>query len=174
MGRIAGPFGVQGWVKVFPYTEDVESLLDYPVWWLRKDEDADEDADAGAGKWREVKVAECRLHGKLLAAALEQCTDRTAAVGLKGMQVAIPRSQLPKLSKSGKDGYYWADLIGLEVVNLQGEELGKVTGLLETGANDVLQVQTEEKERLIPFVGAVMVKVDLQACRITVDWGVDY
>ena len=164
MGRIAGPFGVQGWVKVFPYTEDVESLLDYPVWWLSK----------GESEWREVKVAECRLHGKLLAAALEQCTDRTAAVGLKGMQVAIPRSQLPKLSKSGKDGYYWADLIGLEVVNLQGEELGKVTGLLETGANDVLQVQTEEKERLIPFVGAVMVKVDLQACRITVDWGVDY
>ena len=166
MGRIAGPFGVQGWVKVFPYTEDVESLLDYPVWWLQKDE--------GAGEWREVKVAECRLHGKLLAAALEQCTDRTAAVGLKGMQVAIPRSQLPKLSKSGKDGYYWADLIGLEVVNLQGEELGKVTGLLETGANDVLQVQTEEKRRLIPFVGAVIVKVELQACRITVDWGVDY
>jgi len=166
MGRIAGPFGVQGWVKVFPYTEDVESLLDYPVWWLRKDEDA--------GEWHEVKVTECRLHGKLLAAALEQCTDRTAALGLKGMQVAIPRSQLPKLPKSGKDGYYWADLIGLEVVNLQGEALGKVTGLLETGANDVLQVQAGEKERLIPFVGAVIVKVDLQACRITVDWGVDY
>lgn len=164
MGRIAGPFGVQGWVKVFPYTEDVESLLDYPVWWLSK----------GESEWREVKVTECRLHGKLLAAALEQCTDRTAAVGLKGMQVAIPRSQLPKLSKSGKDGYYWADLIGLEVVNLQGEALGKVTGLLETGANDVLQVQTEEKERLIPFVGAVIVKVELQACRITVDWGVDW
>ena len=166
MGRIAGPFGVQGWVKVFPYTEDVESLLDYPVWWLRKDEAVDE--------WREVKVIECRLHGKLLAAALEQCTDRTVALGLKGMQVAIPRNQLPKLSKSGKDGYYWADLIGLEVVNLQGEALGKVTGLLETGANDVLQVQAGEKERLIPFVGAVIVKVDLQACRITVDWGVDY
>lgn len=166
MGRIAGPFGVQGWVKVFPYTEDVESLLDYPVWWLREGEDA--------GEWREVKVTECRLHGKLLAAALERCTDRTVALGLKGMQVAIPRSQLPKLSKSGKDGYYWADLIGMEVVNLQGEVLGKVTGLLETGTNDVLQVQTEEKERLIPFVGAVIVKVDLQACRITVDWGLDY
>ena len=64
---------------------------------------------------------------------------------LKGMQVAVPRSQLPVLSKNGEDGYYWSDLIGLEVVNLQGEELGKVTGLLETGANDVLQVQELER-----------------------------
>ena len=92
------------------------------------------------------------------------------------MQVAIPRSLLPVLSKNGKDGYYWSDLIGLEVVNLQSEEFGKVTGLLETGANDVLLVKSIEyaRERLIPFVNQVVVQVALKACRITVDWGVDY
>ena len=95
---------------------------------------------------------------------------------LKGMQVAVPRDLLPVLSKNGNDGYYWSDLIGLEVVNLQNEELGKVTWLLETGANDVLQVRIkeDERERLIPFVNQVIVKVDLKGCRITVDWGVDY
>jgi len=167
MGRIAGPFGVLGWIKVLPFTEYVDGLLDYPVWWLGE----------GDGKWRQVKVSECNVHGKMLTAAIEQCADRTAAAQLKGLQIAIPRNQLPTLPKNGKDGYYWSDLIGLEVINLQGEQLGKVTGLLETGANDVLQVQNQKEgaaERLIPFVAQVIVKVDLAACRMTVDWGVDY
>ncbi|MDQ3186567.1 MAG: ribosome maturation factor RimM [Pseudomonadota bacterium] len=167
MGHITGPFGVSGWIKVFPYTEHVDGLLDYPVWWLGK----------GDGDWREIKVTGCEAHGSILTAVLEQYADRTAAMRLKGMQIAIPRSRLPDLSKNGKDGYYWSDLIGLEVINLQNEELGKVTGLLETGANDVLQVQSlqeNEKERLIPFISQVIIKVDLEACRITVDWGMDY
>ncbi|MDN5882946.1 MAG: ribosome maturation factor RimM [Nitrosospira sp.] len=169
MGRVIGPFGVSGRVKVFPYTEYVDGLLDHPVWWLGKN---DGDAD-----WNEVKVAGCEIHGRLLTAALEPYIDRTAAMRLKGMQIAVPRSRLPALSKTGKDGYYWADLIGLEVVNLQGEELGKVAGLLETGANDVLQVQSRkegEEERLIPFISQVIIAVDLKVCRITVDWGLDY
>lgn len=167
MGRIVDPFGVLGWIKVSPFTEYVDGLLDYPVWWLSK----------GDGQWRQVKVSECNVHGKVLIAAIEQCADRTAAAQLKGLQVAIPRSQLPVLAKSGKDGYYWSDLIGLEVINLQGEQLGRVAGLLETGANDVLQVQSQKEgaaERLIPFVAQVIVKVDLADCRMTVDWGVDY
>ncbi len=138
MGHIAGPYGVLGWIKVFPYTEYVDGLADYPVWWLGR-------GSGGDGKWREVKVNECAIHGNVLTASLEHCSDRTAAMRLKGLQVAVPRSQLPVLSKTGEDGYYWSDLIGLEVVNLQGESLGKVTGLLETGANDVLQVQGLKK-----------------------------
>ena len=106
----------------------------YRVWWLETDD----------GEWRKVAVSGCEVHGGLLIALLEQYVDRTAATRLKGLQVAIPRSQLPALSVSGKDGYYWADLIGLEVSNLQGEELGKVT-VVETGANDVLQVQSPRR-----------------------------
>src|SRR5687768_2007074 len=167
MGRVIGPYGVAGWIKVFPYTENIDGLLDYPKWWLGR----------GDGNWRVFKVAGSEVHGNVLTALLEQYEDRTEAMRLKGLEVAIPRSQLPVLSKSGKDGYYWSDLIGLEVVNLQGEELGKVAGLLETGANDVLQVQSLEDgegERLIPFIDQVIVKVDLKARRIMVDWGADY
>jgi 16S rRNA processing protein RimM len=172
MGRITGPYGILGWIKVFPYTEYVDGLADYPVWWL---------GSSGVGKWREVKVNEYAIHGNLLTASLEHCLDRTAAMRLKGLQIAVPRSRLPVLSKTGEDGYYWSDLIGLEVVNLQGESLGKVTGLIETGANDVLQVQgpqegegESEGERLIPFINQVIVKVDLTASRITADWDLDY
>ncbi len=167
MGHITGPFGVLGWIKVSPYTEYVDGLLDYPQWWLGK----------GDGKWRKVEVTRCSVHGNMLTAAIEHSVDRNTAAQLKGMQVAIPRSQLPILAKSGKDGYYWSDLIGFDVVNLQGEELGKVSGLLETGANDVLQVQSSQErkeERLIPFVAQVIVKVVLKTRQITVDWGADY
>lgn len=165
MGRVVGPYGVSGWIKVSPYTEYVDGLLDYPAWWLGR----------GNGDWRRFKVVESEVHGSTLLALLEQCADRTLAARLKGLQVAVPRSQLPVLPESGEEGYYWSDLIGLAVVNLQAEELGKVTGLLETGANDVLQVQSPEGiERLIPFINQVIINVDSEAGRVTVDWGRDY
>jgi 16S rRNA processing protein RimM len=168
MGRIVGPFGILGGIKVFPYTERLDGLAEYRTWWLNTGDE---------GKWCKVKVSGCEVHGNLLVASLEQYVDRTAVTRLKGVEVAIPRSQLPTLSGSGKDGYYWADLIGLEVANLRGEELGKITGLLETGANDVLQIQSlgeDQKERLVPFIDSVIVHVDLSGRRMTVDWGVDY
>lgn len=167
MGHIAGPFGVLGWVRVTPYTEHPDGLLDYPVWWLGKD----------GPPWREARVARCEVRGSMLTVALEGCTDRAVAAQLQGLQIAVPRNSLPDLAKNGREGYYWVDLIGLEVINLQAEELGKVTGLLETGANDVLRVCNPvegDKERLIPFVDAVVAGVDLEKGRITVDWGVDY
>jgi 16S rRNA processing protein RimM len=131
----------------------------------------------GNGDWRKHRVTASEVHGRILVALLEQYSDRTAAMQLKGLQVGIPRSHLPVLPESGERGYYWSDLVGVGVVNMLGEELGVVTGLLETGANDVLQVRNLKEgdaERLIPFIPAVIVKVDLKAMRITVDWGLDY
>jgi 16S rRNA processing protein RimM len=167
MGRIAGPYGVSGWVKIFPHTENVDSLLDYRIWWLGKDN----------GDWRKHGVAASEVHGNILVALLEQFGDRTAAMQLKGLQIGIPRSQLPVLPESGERGYYWSDLVGLGVVNVLGEELGVVAGVLRTGANDVLQARNPaegDAERLIPFIPDVIVNVDLKARRITVDWGRDY
>ncbi|AEJ00443.1 Ribosome maturation factor rimM [Nitrosomonas sp. Is79A3] len=167
MGHIIGPFGIHGWVKVNPYTEYIDGLLEYPSWWLRKEND----------EWQEVRVETGHINGNILNARLKECTDRTQALKLKGMQIAVPRSQLPDLPEDGDSGYYWSDLVGTEVVNLEGKELGKVIGLFETGANDVLRVQCmdqEGKERLIPFIEHIIVKVDLKLSRITVDWGIDY
>ena len=167
MGRIVGSFGVYGWVKVFPFTESVDGLLSYPVWWIGE----------GDGKWCEMKVAKCNVHAKLLVSLLEQCTDRTAAMKLKNMLVAVPRSQLPALSNSGVDGYYWEDLIGLKVVNLQSEELGNVVGIIASSSNDILQIQElkeGEGEILIPFIKKVIVNVDFSVRQIIVDWESDF
>lgn len=167
MGHITGPFGIRGRVKIAHYTENIDSLLDYPVWWLSKGDDA----------WSAMNVASYDIHDDKLLVAFEGCHDRTQASLLKGMQIAVPRSQLPPLPENGQEGYYWSDLIGSGVFNLQREEFGNVVGLLRTGANDVLQVQSVgkvQKERLIPFIDQVIVDIDLKTRKITIDWGLDY
>jgi 16S rRNA processing protein RimM len=166
MGRIVGSFGVYGWVKILPFTQSVNGLLSYPIWWLGN----------GDGEWSEIKVVKCNVHAKILISLLGQYTDRTAAMKLKNTLIAIPRNQLPALSNSGKDGYYWEDLVGLKVINLQDEELGSVIGIIAS-SNDILQVQSlkeGERERLIPFINKVIVKVDIGAHQIIVDWESDY
>ncbi|MBK7492991.1 MAG: ribosome maturation factor RimM [Nitrosomonas sp.] len=166
MGHIIGPFGVYGWVKVNPYTEYIDGLMQYSIWWLSKDNK----------DWQKVHVVSGRMNGSILNAKFAEYTDRTQAFALNGMQIAIPRDQLPDLSENGMDGYYWSDLIGTTVQNLAGEELGKIVGLLETGANDVLCIQNgseDKKEILIPFVDQFIIKVDLKLSRVIVDWGKD-
>jgi 16S rRNA processing protein RimM len=174
MGRIVGPHGVKGHLKVLPYTEDPDGLLEYSDWWLGgrgEGDSADNDA------WYKASVTGHGItpHG-LLIVAVECCADRDAAAALKGTRIGILRHHLPELADNGEEGYYWSDLTGMEVINQQGEYLGIVTGLVETGANDVLVTHCgaeKKRERLIPFIEQVILKVERQACRIVVDWNID-
>lgn len=161
VGRISGVYGVRGWVRVYSYTDPREAILEYAPWWIA-------DADGG---WYPGTLAEGRRHGKGVVARLEGCRDRDAALALVGREIAVSRSALPD---SGPDRYYWVDLEGLRVQTRDARALGTVTGLLETGANDVLVVRGE-RERLIPFViGRVVRKVDLARGVIEVDWDPDF
>ena len=159
MGRVVAPFAVKGWIRVQPFTQRPASLLDYPVWWLGPQDDLT--------PWT---LGEGAVHGKALVARLAGCSTREAAAAMQGLEVAVPRSQLPQ-SEPGE--YYWSDLLGLAVRNLQYETLGRVERLLETGANQVLVVRGD-RERLIPFVPARVVAVDLAQGEIVVDWGLDF
>lgn len=167
MGRVAAAHGLRGWVKIQPYTEYLDSLLDYRSWWIGQEH----------GPWREVEVQQCEVHNKTLAAQLPDCPDRTAAEKLKGLLIAVPRSSLPQ--QTG-DEYYWSDLIGLAVVNEAGVQLGTVANLLETGANQVLSVTPVSSmtgnsgEILIPFVATAIKQVDMKNRIIRVDWALDY
>ena len=161
MGRVASAHGIRGWVKIQPYTEYLDSLMDYATWWIGPER----------GPWREVAVQQREVHNKTLAALLPDCPDRTAAEKLKGLLIAVPRSSLPK---QDKDEYYRSDLIGLAVVNDAGVALGTVANLLETGANQVLSVQGDSGVILIPFVASAIKQVDVKNKIIRVDWSADY
>ncbi|HDP89773.1 MAG TPA: ribosome maturation factor RimM [Thioalkalivibrio sp.] len=160
VGRISGVFGVQGWVKVYSDTDPRDNIVHYPRWYLKR-----------GGEWQSVEVEGGRLQGKAVVAKLKGVDDRDAALLLRGVQIAIDRDELDEL-EAGE--YYWDDLIGLQVVTLDGVELGRVERLLETGANDVLVV-AGERERLIPYIREqVIAAVDLDAGEIRVDWDPDF
>ena len=159
MGRIAGAFGVKGWVKVQTFTQSMDTLTGFPTWWLKQ-----------AASWQETKVEEAAVHGRTVIAKLFGVDDRDAAAQLRGYEVAVPRDQLPA-SRAGE--YYWADLIGIGVSNIQGVPLGQVAKLLDTGAQQVLLVEGE-RERLIPFIESVVVSVDVAGRSLVVDWDADF
>ena len=161
MGRVAAAQGLLGWVAIKAYTETVESLSDYPVWWLGDEKNP----------WREVSVEKFAVQSKGLIAKFPGCNDRTAAEKYKGLLVAVPRSSLPQQSE---DEYYWSDLIGLEVVNLAGSSLGIVDNLMDTGANQVLCVRGKEGEVLIPFIASAIQQVSLAEKIIRVDWSANW
>jgi len=165
LGRIVAPFGIRGWVKIHPFGDDPASWVDMPRWWLAADDRADDDA------WQARELEECAPHGKGLVARFEGVDTRAAAESLAGQYVGAPRECLPGTARGE---YYWADLVGLEVVNLAHERLGIVADLLSSGAHEVLCVRDDEHERLLPFVEAVVKEVDLARRRIRVDWELDW
>lgn len=167
VGRIMAVHGVKGWVKVYSWTDPMENIFDYQPWHLLKD-----------GVWQPVKLAGKRRQGKGLVAGLVGVDDRDQAQReLVGREIAILRERLPA---AGDGEYYWRELIGLRVKLDDGRDLGRVSSLMETGANDVLVVRgdsdsLDQRERLLPWVpGQVVLDVTLDRNEIRVDWDPDF
>lgn len=160
LGRISGLHGVRGWIKVLSYTDPPHSIGNYPNWVLQL-------PDAR----REANVEQVQQDGNRIRAKLAGIDDRDLAAAWVGASIVVDRQQLPPTA----DGeYYWADLVGLEVIAEGGQSLGRVTRLMETGANDVLVV-SGDRERLIPWLpGSVIQEVDLENGRLRVDWEQDF
>lgn len=160
LGRVAGVFGVKGWIKVESYTEPRGNIVAFGQWTLKL-----------RGADHAVEVEEGRDHGGGVVAKLRGIDDRDRAREWVGAEIVVERERLPRL---GTGEYYWADLEGLEVRTSAGVVLGTVDRLLATGAHDVL-VLAGRPERLIPFVvGRIVKRVDLEARLIEVDWSPDY
>jgi len=168
VGKITGSFGVKGWVKIHSFTQAPESFLGFGAWQLKR---------RGIFEPVEFDAIECR--GKGLIAHIAGVNDRTLAESYRGLELAVPENALPALPEGD---FYWRDLQGLQVWCQEGDDrvlLGTVDYLIETGANDVLVVKACEgsidtRERLIPYLpGRSVIRVDLEAALIEVDWFVD-
>jgi len=155
MGRVAGSYGVRGWIKVAPGGGVLETLATVTKWWI--------------GDTR-YEVAEAKVHGATVVAKLEGIESREQALKLKGAAVEVERAALPQ---AGSGHYYLVDLIGLEVWNEQDERLGTVKDWISNGAQDVMQVEGNRRY-LIPWVAAIVKQVDLEAKRVVVDWRADW
>ncbi|MDQ3056667.1 MAG: ribosome maturation factor RimM [Pseudomonadota bacterium] len=161
VGRFVGAFGVRGEVKLESFTDPKSAILRYQPWILR-------DAQ---GRERMLEGVRGRETTKGLVASIADLQDRDAAEALRGTEVWVAREALPP-PQPGE--YYWVDLEGLRVLNLDGVDFGVVSHLFSTGANDVVAVQGE-RERLIPFVmPEYITAIDFEAGTITVDWDADF
>lgn len=161
LGRIGAPFGLKGWVHVRPFTEDPDSLLDYSHWQL-----------SHKSGWKTVEVLEAKPHGKGLVALLASCKTREDAAAITNADIAVDRELLPELPENN---YYWADLIGLDVITEKGEILGQVDSLFETGANDVLVVKNANREHLLPYVPEdYILEIDLKKRLMRVRWDPEF
>ncbi|WP_028117943.1 ribosome maturation factor RimM [Ferrimonas senticii] len=163
VGKLGSAYGIRGWLKVNAFTDEPEGIFAYTPWTIGSE-----------GQQREIKVLEWRRHGGGLVCRLEGIDDRNAAERLTNAEISIHAEQLIELPE---DEFYWRDLVGCEVVNTQGYQMGTVTGLLETGSNDVLEVKAKgndafgKRERLIPFVtDQFVLEVDVVGKQIKVDW----
>ena len=175
VGRIAGAWGLKGFIKVQPFSGDPQALFSSKRWFLQPAETpiARPVGVAPTALPPLLRVTSAREHGDGVVASAQELPDRTAAEALRGARVFVSRASFPT---PDEDEFYWIDLIGLAVVNREGVALGDVVGLLETGPHCVLRLGADagQEERLIPFVDAYVDKVDLAARRILVDWPADF
>nr|WP_295383033.1 ribosome maturation factor RimM [uncultured Pseudacidovorax sp.] len=170
VGRIVDAWGIKGWFKVLPHSAEPEALFTSKRWFLQP-----------PGNGRQVfrlPIREAREHTDCIVAHSDEVPDRNAAEALRGARIFVPRSLFPT---PGDDEYYWVDLVGLSVVNREGVALGTVRELLATGPQTTLVLEVSPAaegdkpgERLIPFVSAIVDKVDLAGRLIVADWQPDY
>jgi 16S rRNA processing protein RimM len=177
VARVVGAWGIKGGIRVAAYAADPQALFSSRRWFLQADPARPRPAGA-APLPRVLRITQAKEHGDGIVATAQELTDRNAAEAMKGVRIFVSRASFPS---TGDDEFYWVDLIGLDVVNREGQALGRVVELMDTGAHSVLQVVAElpgdppqRQERLIPFVSAYVDRVSLADRRITVDWGLDY
>lgn len=180
LGRIQDAWGIKGWVRILPHSADTSALLASSQWYLQPPEARFARGFSAFAGCVDAVVSEVKAHTDGLVAQIEGVDDRNAAEALKGVRIYLPRSAFPATPEGE---YYWVDLIGLDVVNREGEHLGVVRDLMPTGPTSVLVLEYSESldggaeqtaERLIPFVAAYIDEVDKAQRRITADWQKDY
>lgn len=159
VGRIGKAYGVFGWVKLQSYTDPAKNILDYSPLYFKKSD-----------QWQILTIEASKFHDQQLLVKFKEFNDPETARMYANIELSVDRDQLPEL----KTEVYWIDLIGCTVKNREGDTLGVVKNLLETGSNDILVVESEEKRHLIPYLDNIIDKVDLPKKSITVDWDKEF
>lgn len=175
VGCITEAWGIKGWFKVKPFSSDPQALFSSRRWFVKPPEVSGPKSSERLYP-RLLKVSGVKEHGDGVVAQARDVDDRATAESLRGARLFVSRQSFPS---AGPDEFYWIDLLGLSVINREGDLLGEVVGLIDTGPHSVLRVLPSgtgdaESERLIPFVAVFIDDVSLEQRRITVDWGLDY
>jgi len=174
VGKITSVYGIKGWVKVFSYTDPKENVFEYQPWYLAAPEGME------SGTLEPLEIDQHRPQGQGLVAHIKGVDDRDQARLFCQRDILISRGLIPDLPEGE---YYWHQLEDLEVFSCSSgslQLLGRVNRMMETGANDVMQVKPcdgsiDSRERLVPFVvGEYETQVSLDKGTITLDWDPEF
>lgn len=166
IGKFGSPYGIRGWVKILSFTEIPEYIFHYKPWLVRK-----------TNLLEIIKLNNWKKNNKTTIAKIDGINDRTQAELIKNQKIFINNHSLPKLTKGN---YYWKDIIGCTVININNYIFGNVKKLIETGSNDVLVVRSNckdfaIKERFIPFIEQKIIKnINISNKIIKVDWNPNF
>jgi 16S rRNA processing protein RimM len=150
IGSVVGPHGVRGTVRVKSYVEPAVFFEPGSRLSIR----------CPAGEEKTYTVRGFNAHSKGVLLSLDSVDDLSGAERLRGCEILAEKSRLPELEE---DTYYWMDLIGLSVISSNGDRIGQVDSIIAAGGNDVIVVREGKKETLIPAIGSVILKIDIQA-----------
>lgn len=159
------PYGIRGWLWVFSLTDNRQDIFKMGQWYVKT-----------AMGFKPLTVSDWREQGSGLVASFKEIVDRNMAETMNGVSVWADRSNLPTLAD---DEYYWSDLVGLTVINEEGENLGVIKEMFETSAHEIISVKptsdsVDDEERLIPWHTDIVLHVDIEAKTMLVAWGKDY
>jgi 16S rRNA processing protein RimM len=170
VAKLHGSFGLKGWVHVEPLSGNIDTLKKNSQWWLRG---ASVVGEAQSLPLRCVAVVDAKPHGSGMVVLFEDVVTPEQAAQFRQTEVLLPRSSF---AKPGLDEYYWVDLVGCDVVNIEGLLLGRVAQVDDHGAHAFLIVEpaSRPEPHLIPFVNQYVLEVSLQQKQIKVDWQNDY
>ncbi len=151
IGRALKPFGIKGEIRIKPFTESLEAFH-------RSSDLIFDDAPH--------KVTRLRVHKGSLLVSLEGTDTPEKAAKLTG---ALVKTFVENLPPKEEDEYYWVELIGMDVTTVDGRNLGTITRITSTGANDVLHVEGSYGEVLLPMIDDVVIEVDTKKSHMVVD-----
>lgn len=155
VGKIIGPHGIRGLLKVFSYSGNLESLRAARTITLK----------SPSGETQELGIKNAALHAGKLILGLQGYDEIDRVLPFVGNEICLLRSQLPE---PDENEYYWCDLIGLEVVTPDGTELGAITDIFDNGSNDIYVVRNEKREYLVPAIASVIDSVDLEGRKMVI------
>jgi 16S rRNA processing protein RimM len=161
VGRIGAAHGIKGWVRVWSYTDPPDALLAYGDWQLR----------GADGVLRPCAVREAELDDRGMRMALQGCEDRNAAEALRGLEIVVPRAELPPTAERE---HYREDLLGFAVVNLEGQNLGRLDHFVDGAAQPLMSVGSGGRQLLIPAAPPHLRRVEMPERRVVVDWPSDF
>ena len=156
IGKIVNTHGIHGKIRLAYYNEDKTSFFSYQKVLLRNPR----------GDLASVEISDARIHGRFVLVQFQGIDTLGQAQPLVGATVLVEKATLPALEEGE---YYWTDLIGMEVMTVNGDRVGEVTRIIPTGGTDVLVIEKGEKEILVPATEERIREIDTTSRRMVVD-----